>query len=154
MTKIDELIGTGKNQKTLNQANISEVYKYAAADSLITYKLRNFFMEELKKFNQEDLFYEVEIPLIKEIINMQYNGFLIDSEKLSEMSAKLEVELNELDQAIHNTYPEKDFNLNSGKQVAEILIGELKAPAIKKTKTGISVDADVLENYSKNKNLD
>ena len=154
MTKIEELIGTGKNQKTLNQANISEVYKYAAADSLITYKLRNFFKEELKKFNQEDLFYEVEIPLIKEIINMQYNGFLIDSEKLSEMSEKLEVELNELDQAIHNTYPEKDFNLNSGKQVAEILIGELKAPAIKKTKTGISVDADVLENYSKNKNLD
>ena len=54
MTRIEELIGTGKNQKTLNQADISNVYKYAAADSLITYKLRNFFIEELKKFDQEN----------------------------------------------------------------------------------------------------
>ena len=154
MTRIEELIGTGKNQKTLNQADISNVYKYAAADSLITYKLRNFFMEELKKFDQENLFYNVEIPLIKEIINMQFNGFLIDSEKLISMSDKLEIELSELDQGIHNIYPEKDFNLNSGKQVADILINELGAPTIKKTKTGISVDADVLETYSKNKELD
>ena len=70
------------------------------------------------------------------------------------MSDKLEIELSELDQGIHNIYPEKDFNLNSGKQVADILINELGAPTIKKTKTGISVDADVLETYSKNKELD
>lgn len=154
MTKIQDLIGTGKNQKTLNQININEVYKYAASDSLITFKLRIFFIEELKKFNQEDLFYNVEIPLIKEIITMQYNGFLLDIDKLNNMSKELEIELEELNQTIHNLYPEKEFNLNSGKQVAEILVDYLKAPIIKKTKTGVSVDAEVLENYSKNKNLD
>ena len=154
MTKIQDLIGTGKNQKTLDQININEVYKYAASDSLITFKLRNFFINELKKFNQEDLFYNVEIPLIKEIITMQYNGFLLDVDKLYKMSKTLEVDLEELNQTIHNIYPEKDFNLNSGKQVAEILVDHLNAPTIKKTKTGISVDAEVLENYSQNKNLD
>ena len=70
------------------------------------------------------------------------------------MSKALEIDLDELDQTIHNIYPEKDFNLNSGKQVAEILVDHLNAPTIKKTKTGISVDAEVLENYSQNKNLD
>ncbi|MDG2101384.1 MAG: DNA polymerase I [Dehalococcoidia bacterium] len=154
MTRIQDLIGTGKNQKTLDQININEVYKYAASDSLITFKLRNYFMNELKKFNQEDLFYKVEIPLIKEIITMQYNGFLLDVDKLNNMSKALEIDLDELDQTIHNIYPEKDFNLNSGKQVAEILVDHLNAPTIKKTKTGISVDAEVLENYSQNKNLD
>ena len=154
MTKIQDLIGTGKNQKTLDQININEVYKYAASDSLITFKLRNYFINELKKFNQEDLFYKVEIPLIKEIITMQYNGFLLDVDKLNNMSKTLEIDLEELNQTIHNIYPEKDFNLNSGKQVAEILVDHLNAPTIKKTKTGISVDAEVLENYSQNKNLD
>lgn len=154
MTRIQDLIGTGKNQKTLDQININEVYKYAASDSLITFKLRNYFINELKKFNQEDLFYKVEIPLIKEIITMQYNGFLLDVDKLNNMSKALEIDLDELDQTIHNIYPEKDFNLNSGKQVAEILVDHLNAPTIKKTKTGISVDAEVLENYSQNKNLD
>jgi len=154
MTNIQELIGTGKNQKSLNQVELEKVYKYAAADSLITFKLRNFFMNEIKKYGQESLFYEVEIPLINEIIEMQFNGVDLDLSLLSEMSNKLEIELHEIEQIIHNIYPEKEFNLNSGKQLAEILIEDLKAPTIKKTKTGISVDAEVLENYSKNKDLD
>ena len=154
MTNIQELIGTGKNQKSLNQVELEKVYKYAAADSLITFKLRNFFLNEIKKYDQESLFYEVEIPLINEIIEMQFNGVDLDLSLLSEMSNKLEIELHEIEQIIHNVYPEKEFNLNSGKQLAEILIEDLKAPTIKKTKTGISVDAEVLENYSKNKDLD
>ena len=154
MTNIQELIGTGKNQKSLNQVELEKVYKYAAADSLITFKLRNFFLNEIKKYDQESLFYEVEIPLINEIIEMQFNGVDLDLSLLSEMSNKLEIELHEIEQIIHNIYPEKEFNLNSGKQLAEILIEDLKAPTIKKTKTGISVDAEVLENYSKNKDLD
>ena len=64
MTKITDLIGTGKNQKTLNEVSLIDVYKYAAADSYITYKLREFFLTDLKKYNQEKLFYELEIPLM------------------------------------------------------------------------------------------
>ena len=154
MTKITDLIGTGKNQKTLNEVSLIDVYKYAAADSYITYKLREFFLTDLKKYNQEKLFYELEIPLIKEIIEMQINGFLLDVSKLESMSEKLNDELLELDQAIHQQFPEKEFNINSGKQISEILVNDLKAPLLKKTKTGISVDSDVLERYSTNKNLD
>jgi DNA polymerase-1 len=154
MTNIQELIGTGKNQKSLNQVELDKVFKYAAADSLITFKLRSFFIDEIKKYNQESLFYQVEIPLINEIIDMQFNGVELNLSLLDQMSKKLEIELNEIEQTIHNIYPEKEFNLNSGKQLSEILIGDLKAPTIKKTKTGISVDAEVLENYSKNKDLD
>ena len=154
MTNIEELIGTGKNQKTLNQIDISKVYKYAAADSLITFKLRNFFIEELKKFDQENLFYNVEIPLINEIIDMQFSGINLDINLLENMSNKLEIDLNEIENTIHNIYPEKEFNLNSGKQLSEILVENLNAPPIKKTKTGISVDAEVLEKYSKDKDLD
>ena len=122
MTNIEELIGTGKNQKTLNQIDISKVYKYAAADSLITFKLRNFFIEELKKFDQENLFYNVEIPLINEIIDMQFSGINLDINLLENMSNKLEIDLNEIENTIHNIYPEKEFNLNSGKQLSEILV--------------------------------
>ena len=154
MTKITDLIGTGKNQKTLNEISLNDVYKYAAADSYITYKLREYFLSDLKKYNQEKLFYELEIPLIKEIIEMQINGFLLDVSKLETMSEKLNSELLELDQAIHQQFPEKEFNIKSGKQISEILVNDLKAPLLKKTKTGISVDSDVLERYSKNKNLD
>lgn len=154
MTKITDLIGTGKNQKTLNEVSLIDVYKYAAADSYITYKLREFFLTDLKKYNQEKLFYELEIPLIKEIIEMQINGFLLNVSKLESMSKKLNDELLELDQAIHQQFPEKEFNINSGKQISEILVNDLKAPLLKKTKTGISVDSDVLERYSTNKNLD
>ena len=154
MTKITDLIGTGKNQKTLNEVSLIDVYKYAAADSYITYKLREFFLTDLKKYNQEKLFYELEIPLIKEIIEMQINGFLLNVPKLESMSKKLNDELLELDQAIHQQFPEKEFNINSGKQISEILVNDLKAPLLKKTKTGISVDSDVLERYSTNKNLD
>ena len=154
MTNIEELIGTGKNQKTLNQIDINKVYKYAAADSLITFKLRNFFIEELKKFDQENLFYNVEIPLINEIIDMQFSGINLDINLLENMSNKLEIDLNEIENTIHNIYPEKEFNLNSGKQLSEILVENLNAPPIKKTKTGISVDAEVLEKYSKDKDLD
>jgi len=154
MTKITDLIGTGKNQKTLNEISLNDVYKYAAADSYITYKLREYFLTDLKKYNQEKLFYELEIPLIKEIIEMQINGFLLDVSKLETMSEKLNTELLELDQAIHQQFPEKEFNIKSGKQISEILVNDLKAPLLKKTKTGISVDSDVLERYSKNKNLD
>jgi DNA polymerase-1 len=154
MTKITDLIGTGKNQKTLNEVSLIDVYKYAAADSYITYKLREFFLTDLKKYNQEKLFYELEIPLIKEIIEMQINGFLLDVSKLESMSKMLNDELLELDQAIHQQFPEKEFNINSGKQISEILVNDLKAPLLKKTKTGISVDSDVLERYSTNKNLD
>ena len=70
------------------------------------------------------------------------------------MSEKLNSELLELDQSIHQQFPEKEFNINSGKQISEILVNDLKAPLLKKTKTGISVDSDVLEQYSKNINLD
>ena len=85
---------------------------------------------------------------------MQINGFLLNVSKLESMSKKLNDELLELDQAIHQQFPEKEFNFNSGKQISEILVNDLKAPLLKKTKTGISVDSDVLERYSTNKNLD
>ena len=127
MTNIQELIGSGKNQKSLNQVELERVYKYAAADSLITFKLRNFFINELRKYDQEKLFYEVEVPLINEIIDMQFNGITLDLSLLDSMSKKLEIDLREIEEAIHRIYPEKEFNLNYSKQVAPKFFSTIKS---------------------------
>lgn len=115
----------------------------AAANAQAIRALYEFFAWELAKNNQADLYYDIELPLIKVLADMQIIGFQIDKEKLQAFSNQLDIRINELTSQIYEL-AEVEFNINSPKQLGEILFEKLKLPVIKKTKTGYSTNVEVL----------
>ena len=136
---IDELIGPkGKNQKSMRDLLPSQVYEYAAEDADITLRLKNKLEPELKKFECEKLFYEIEMPLMPVLAEMEMNGVCLDTESLKETSKVLTDRMNELEHRIYELAGET-FNIASPKQVGEMLFDKLKiVEKAKKTKTGQS----------------
>lgn len=140
---IDELIGPkGKNQKSMRDLSPTLVYEYAAEDADITLKLKNVLEPKLKEAGLEDLFHNIEMPLIYVLAEMEMNGVRIDTESLKETSNVLTQRMEELEKRIHELAGE-DFNIASPKQVGEILFGKLKiVEKPKKTKTGQYVTSE------------
>ncbi len=101
-------------------------------------------LQELKEMELLELYQNIEIPLIKVLAEMEYNGIKVDGEYLNELSNKWEKRLREITEQVHELAGE-EFNLNSPKQLGEILFEKLGLPVIKKTKTGYSTSIDVLE---------
>ena len=144
---IDELIGPkGKNQRSMRDLLPSQVYEYAAEDADVTLRLKNKLEPELKKFECEKLFYEIEMPLMPVSAEMEMNGVCIDTTSLQETSNVLTSRMNELEGRIYELAGEQ-FNIASPKQVGEILFDKLKIiEKAKKTKTGQYVTSeDVLQ---------
>ena len=149
---IDELIGPkGKNQKNMRDLPPEEVYKYACEDADITLKLKNVLEEELKKQGVEHLFYEIEMPLVRVLANMESNGVRIDTETLKQTSEHFTVRLQEIEKEIYELAGET-FNIASPKQVGEILFDKLKIiDKAKKTKTGQYVTSEEVLESLRNK---
>ena len=144
---IDELIGPrGKNQRSMRDLPPSQVYEYAAEDADITLRLKNKLEPELKRFECEQLFYEIEMPLMPVLAEMEMNGVCIDTQSLKETSTILTTRMQDLEQRIYELAGEQ-FNIASPKQVGEILFDKLKiVEKAKKTKTGQYVTSeDVLQ---------
>ncbi|MBR0165385.1 MAG: DNA polymerase I [Prevotella sp.] len=144
---IDELIGPkGKNQRSMRDLLPSQVYEYAAEDADITLRLKNKLEPELKKFECEDLFYDIEMPLMPVLAEMEMNGVCLDTESLKETSTILTNRVLEIEQRIYELAGGQ-FNIASPKQVGEILFDKLKiVEKAKKTKTGQYVTSeDVLQ---------
>ena len=144
---IDELIGPrGKNQRSMRDLPPSQVYEYAAEDADITLRLKNKLEPELKRFECEQLFYEIEMPLMPVLAEMEMNGVCIDTQSLKETSTILTTRMQDLEQSIYELAGEQ-FNIASPKQVGEILFDKLKiVEKAKKTKTGQYVTSeDVLQ---------
>ena len=144
---IDELIGPkGKNQRSMRSLLPSQVYEYAAEDADITLRLKNKLEPELKKFECEDLFYNIEMPLMPVLAEMEMNGVCLDTESLKETSDILTKRMLEIEQRIYELAGGQ-FNIASPKQVGEILFDKLKiVEKAKKTKTGQYVTSeDVLQ---------
>ena len=144
---IDELIGPkGKGQKSMRDLSPSEVYRYACEDADVTLKLKNVLEKELKEQGVEHLFYEIEMPLVPVLVNIESNGVLLDTEALKQTSAHFTTRLKEIEEGIYRLAGEK-FNISSPKQVGELLFDRLKlADKPKKTKTGQYVTSEeVLE---------
>ena len=154
MTPIEELIGRGSSQKSMAQAPIEKASAYASADAEMTLRLRHKFKEDIERFGQQRVFYDIEIPLLPVIVKMQQAGLLLDSDILRAMSVDLATEIAEVQQAVAALFGGRAINLNSNRQLAQILIDELKAPHTRKTKTGWSMDANALEGYLARKELD
>jgi DNA polymerase-1 len=149
---IDELIGPkGKNQKSMRSLLPSQVYEYAAEDADITLRLKNKLEPELKKAECEDLFYNIEMPLMPVLAEMEMNGVCLDTASLAETSKQFTNRMNEIEARIYELAGEQ-FNIASPKQVGEILFDKLKiVEKAKKTKTGQYVTSEEVLQQLKNK---
>ena len=134
--KIEELIGPkGKNQRNMRDLPPADVYKYACEDADVTLKLKHKLEEELKKNNCEELFYQIEMPLVAVLTYMEWNGVRIDTEALKQTSAHYTERMNQIEQEIY-TLAGESFNIASPKQVGDILFDKLKiTDKAKKTKS-------------------
>ena len=149
---IDELIGPrGKHQKSMRDLSPAEVYEYAAEDADITLRLKNKLEPELKKFDCEKLFYEIEMPLMPVLAEMEMNGVCLDTVSLAETSKQFTNRMNEIEARIYELAGET-FNIASPKQVGEILFEKLKiVEKAKKTKTGQYVTSEEVLQQLRNK---
>ena len=149
---IDELIGPkGKNQRSMRELDPKDVYEYAAEDADITLQLKNKLEPELKKYGAKKLFYEIEMPLMPVLAEMEMNGVCLDTDSLAETSKQLTSRMNEIEQRIYELAGQP-FNIASPKQVGEILFDKLKiVEKAKKTKTGQYVTSEEVLQQLKNK---
>ena len=149
---IDELIGPkGKNQHSMRELDPKEVYEYACEDADITLQLKNKLEPELKKHECEQLFYEIEMPLMPVLAEMEMNGVCLDTKSLEETSKQFTTRMNEIEQRIYELAGQP-FNIASPKQVGEILFDKLKiVEKAKKTKTGQYVTSEEVLQQLKNK---
>ena len=144
---ISQLIGPkGKNQLCMRDVPLAQIAEYAAEDADVTLKLKNFFAPELKKAGIESLFFDIEMPLIYVLVEMEVTGVKLDTVALKQSSEELTAALNNLEKEIYELAGVK-FNINSNKQVGEVLFEHLKIEEkAKKTKTGsYSTSEDILE---------
>ena len=146
---IETLIGKkGKSQGNMRDLEPSEISDYACEDADITLQLKNIFEKEIKKPHLKDLFYDMEMPLVEVLMEMEEEGITIDSKALAEYSKELDSTLIDLDSQIKELAG-MEFNTDSPKQMGEVLFEKLKISAkAKKTKTGqYATSEDVLEKH-------
>ncbi len=144
MTEITELIGRGKSQITMDQTEVQEAADYACGDVEATYLLVNQLEPELEQRGQTELLRTIEIPLIDVLIDMEEAGIAVDVEFLERLSRQLAGQIGELEHEIYQ-HAGHEFNINSTKQLGQILFDDLGLPTGRRTKTGYSVSQDVLE---------
>ena len=140
---IDELIGPkGKKQRSMRELSPQEVYEYACEDADITLQLKNKLEPMLKERDCEQLFYEMEMPLMPVLAEMEMNGVCLDTDSLKQTSKDLTERMNEIEARIYELAGE-EFNISSPKQVGDILFGKMKIiEKPKKTKTGQFVTSE------------
>ena len=134
---IDELIGPkGKGQKNMRDLTPAQIYEYACEDADITLQLKNVLESKLKEGGVESLFYDIEMPLITVLAEMEMYGVRLDTKALDDTSKQFNQRMSEIEQQIYALAGEK-FNISSPKQVGDILFGKLQIiEKPKKTKTG------------------
>src|SRR6266700_3663407 len=144
MTPISQLIGTGSKMISMAQVPIRLAADYAGADADMTLRLVEPIMEELRRHSLLDLYNNIELPLLPVLMQMEIYGVALDGDFLRNLNEKLGEQISTLEKEIYDIVGHH-FNINSSRQLGEILFGELKLPAGKKNKTGYSVSADVIE---------
>ncbi len=145
---ISTLIGKGKNQLTFDLVDTAIAAEYAAEDADITWQLYQYLKERLDQYPRiAKLFKEVEMPLVSVLAQMEYNGVSLDTALLRQMSGQLSDALDHLSERIYEQ-AETVFNIDSPKQLAEVLFDKLGLQSGRVGKTGRSTDAGVLEHLS------
>lgn len=140
----DNILGKGRDRKKFSEIDIDILGGYASSLINNLIKLREVINDEIKEKNMDELYFKIELPLIKVLMNMEYEGFKINKKYLENLKVELSNEVDEIEKKIYCIAGEK-FNINSSKQLGEILFHKRNLPVIKKTKTGFSTDIEVLE---------
>ncbi len=144
MTPITDLLGKGKGKITMKEVGLEKIKRYCCQDSDATLRLKRILEPQLKEKNLDELFYDVEMPLIDCLADMELAGVAIDVKFLAKMSEDMDDELRKLTSEIYEM-ADCEFNINSPKQLSEVLFEKLQLPVVKRTKTGTSTDVEVLE---------
>ena len=140
---IEELLGPkGKKQKNMRDLSPTDIYEYAAEDADITLRLKNVLEPHLKELGVEELFWNIEMPLVRVLADMELNGVCLDTEALQDTSKIFTERMKQYEQEIYKEAGE-EFNISSPKQVGDILFGKLQImDKPKKTKTGQYVTSE------------
>ena len=141
---IGELIGKGKSFTRFKDMPFERISQVTGEHCAAVFELKKRFEEIIISNNQEELYYKIELPLVEVLADMEYWGFKVNIEELRNFSLELEERINILTSEIYSMAGE-EFNINSPKQLGVILFEKLGLPIIKKTKTGYSTDAEVLD---------
>ena len=148
MTRIEDLIGKGKNQHSMAQVSIEAVTAYAAEDAEATLRLVPILREELERVNGLDLLTDLEMPLVSILAEMELTGVLLDLPFFHRMSAELQTRMSEIEQQVYASVG-KVFNINSTQQLSDVLFNRLRLEPPdrgRRTMSGhYSTSADVLE---------
>lgn len=149
MQPIEELIGKGKNQISMRDVELAKISFYCCEDVDYTFRLKNLLLPRLEKEKLDKIFFEIEMPLVQILAEMEENGILLDVDLFKELQKRVAKELKALEARIYKQAGE-EFNINSPAQLKVILFEKLKISAgadifIKRTKTGFSTAASELE---------
>ena len=129
-------------QQENNNVEKFTLYAYAIA------KIKEITQKKLEEINCLELFYDIDMPTVEVLSNMQWNGMYVDEKELEKFGNELTDKIQTITKIIYEM-AEEEFNINSTKQLGEILFEKMKLPVIKKTKSGYSTDVDVLEKLKK-----
>ena len=147
-----DLLGKGKKQKTMREIPVADVAKYAGEDADFTFRLYKILAKKLNKGELQELFETIEMPLIDVLMVIEQNGITLDLPFLTRMSETMAAQLEILIADIYKEAQE-EFNINSNQQLAHILFEKMGMPRKRRTKTGYSTDARVLEELAKDYDL-
>jgi DNA polymerase-1 len=143
-TDEEMLLGKGKGKKTFSQLSEEDMASHLSFTLETVFALEGKMIEKIREYDMEDLYYNVELPLTEVLSSMEYLGFKVDEDQLKMLGEQFDAEIKSLTEEIHQLGG-GEFNINSPKQIGEILFDRLNLPVIKKTKTGYSTSVEVLE---------
>ena len=146
MVPIEDLIGKGKDQITMDLVPLDKISYYAAEDADIVFQLAEIFAPKLEENGQLNFFADIEMPLIDVLMKMENEGVYVDEDLLNEMSLNIGDRLDLLVKEIYNI-AEEEFNINSTQQLAKILFDDLKLTQIKKRSTAENVLKELVNEH-------
>ena len=138
MQPIEDLIGKGKDQISMSEVPLSDIQFYAVEDSDLALQLTKKLQSKIKENNLEGPYFDIEIPLIPVLVDMEEEGVYVDKEILSKLAVEIDYKIEELQKDIYKI-AEKEFNINSPQQLAVVLFDELELKEVKKRSTSIEV---------------
>lgn len=141
--RIESLIGTGKQQRRMDEVPVAQIAEYAAEDADVPWRLAKYLEPRLESEGLSSLFHELEVPLVEVLAELEFNGIRVDVDRLQGLSRRFGEQLAVLEAEIY-LLAGGPFNIDSPQQMGKVLFDQLGLPVIKKTKTGRSTDADVL----------
>jgi DNA polymerase-1 len=143
VTTYAEVAGSGKKQISFAEVEVGKARDYGGEDADVALRLTRLLAPKIEQLGFRELFYDLELPLVAVLGRMERNGVRIDSQLLRDAAKELDIQLQELMRRVW-AIAGVEFNINSPKQLAEILFDKLGLPVVRRTKTGRSTDEDVL----------